>query len=190
VWGGGLRQQGFTVSHVVFGPLLAQGFYPGDWDNASFDGVRLTDSLFINAISHNIIGDQITGSTTTPGGWLIDGVTSYQTGRPAPGMGSHGAVDLAGGGHTVTNSVFSNGYFYKSSAFSTATGNVWYGGDPVPGGVQAAPTFVGPLPSTDAPTFAQLYAADFTPRCTACSGKGSDLTSAAAVLARIDGLNG
>jgi hypothetical protein len=190
VWGGGLRQQGFTVSHVVFGPLLAQGFYPGDWDNASFDGVRLTDSLFINALSHNIIGDQITGSTTTPGGWVIDGVTSYQTGRPAPGMGSHGAVDLAGGGHTVTNSVFSNGYFYKSSAFSTAAGNVWYGGDPVPGGVQATPAFVGPLPSNDAPTFAQLYAADFTPQCTECSGKGSDLTSAAAVLARIDGLNG
>jgi hypothetical protein len=190
VWGGGLHQQGFTVSHVVFGPLLAQGFYPGDWDNASFDGVRITNSLFINALSHNIIGDQITGDTSTPGGWVIDDVTSYQTGRPAPGMNSHGAVDLSGGGHTVTNSIFSSGYFYQASTFSTASGNVWYGGDPVPGGVQTDPLFVGPPAGGNAPTFAQLYSADFRAQCSACAGKGSDITSVPALLARIDGLDG
>ena len=188
VWGGGLHQRGFTVSHVVFGPLLAQGFYPGDWDNASFDDVRISNSLFLNATSHSIIGDRITGNTSTPGAWVIDHVTSYLTNGPAPGTGSHGSVDLMGSGHTVTNSIFTNGYFFDRSVFTNASGNVYRGGDPVPGGVSADPRFAS-VPTTNAPRFADLWAADLTASCAGCASKGADIGRAADLLTRIDSLN-
>jgi hypothetical protein len=189
IWGGGLDQKNLTVDHDVFGPFLAQGVYPGDQNLTSFDNVVVSNSLFLNVLDHSIIGDSISSSQSTPGGWKIQNVTSYMTDKPDTGLNSHGKVDLSGSGHSVTNSIFYNGYFASSSAFSTANGNVWWGGDPVPGGTQQQPGFAGPLPTTNAPSYAAVTAMNLTPSCSACSGAGSSLHQAGDLLSRIDSLD-
>jgi hypothetical protein len=189
IWGGGLHQKNLTIDNDVFGPFLAQGVYPGDQNLTSFDNVVVSNTLFLNVLDHSIAGDSISSSSSTPGGWKIQNVTSYMTDKPVTGQNSHGKVDLSGSGHTVTKSIFYNGYFSSSSAFSTASGNVWWGGDAVPGGTQQQPGFAGPLPTTNTPSYAAITAMNLTPSCSACSGAGSPIHKAADLLSRIDSLD-
>jgi hypothetical protein len=187
IWGGGLHQKNLTFDHDLFGPMIAQGVYPGDQDNTSFDNVTVTDSLFLDVLNHSIIGDSIATDPTTPHGWLIDHITSYQTPTPPTGSGSNGKIDLAGSGHTIRNSIFMNGYF-TTAAPATAAGNVWFDGDPVPGGLHVDPGFPA-LPTTNDPSFGTIAALDLTPSCSACAGVGSPLHSVDDLLHRIDDLD-
>ncbi|MDX6205698.1 MAG: hypothetical protein QOF39_1755 [Frankiales bacterium] len=189
IWGGGLHQERFTVLGTIFGPLIAQGFYPGDRDRASFDDVTLTDVLFLDPSEHGVNGDSIASDGTTPSGWKIDRVTSYLSPRPLAGTRSHGSIDLAGSGHSVTRSIFVNGYFAMPAAFRTATGNLFWGGDPVPGGARADPRFVGPEPGTGPASFVALTTMVLQPRCAPCLGRGATLVGVASLLARIDRLD-
>lgn len=189
IWGGGLHQRRLDIQHDVFGPLLAQGVYPGDQDVASFDDVVIANTLFVNLLAHSVAGDPVAADPSTPGRWIIDQVTSYMTRQPTPGMRDHGGMDLAGAGHVLINSIFQNGYFSDSTRFASARGNLWSGGEPAPGGANIDPQFAGPLPATNAPTYAQLVAADFTPRCARCAGKGASLHRVGDLLEQIDALN-
>jgi hypothetical protein len=187
IWGGGLHQKNFVIEDSVFGPLLAQGLYLGDTSGTSVDQVEVRNTLFINALSHSIIGDEI--DRTTPHGWTMRNVTSYLTPRPASGMSSHGGMDLPGAEHALFDSIFYDGYFYRGLSFSSVAGNIYFGGDPVPAGTQVDPSFTGPLPTTNVPTFDSLISVDFTPRCPVCAGKGASLHRPKDLLARIDNLN-
>ena len=188
IWGGGLHQKNLVIDHDVFGPLIAQGVYPGDQNAASFDQVTVTNSLFVNVLDHSIIGDSISSDSSTPGQWLIANDTAYQTTSPNTGLSSHGQVDLAGSGHTIRNSIFVDGYFWTATA-PAASGNVWWGGDPVPGGTQQNPAFASAMPSTNSPVYSQLYGLNFTPSCSACSSAGSPMHSISDLLAAIDAGN-
>lgn len=187
IWGGGLHQKNLTFDHDLFGPMIAQGVYPGDQDNASFDNVTVTNSLFLDVLNHSIIGDSIATDSTTPHGWLIDHITSYQAPSP-PGTRPRGAVDLAGTGHTVQQSIFVDGYFTTAASLA-ASGNDWFGGDAVPGGRHVDPGFPA-LPTTDNPSYHAIEALDLIPTCTACVGIGSPLHSVDDLLRRIDELDG
>ncbi|HEY8300996.1 MAG TPA: hypothetical protein VIG48_03780 [Jatrophihabitans sp.] len=187
VWGGGLDQQRMTFSHDVFGPFLAQGVYPGDNNVASFDHVVVTDSLFLNTLDHAIIGARIAADPVTPADWRISRVTSYLTSRPNAGLHSHGKLDLAGSGHTVTKSLFY--YGYSAARRTTGSGNIWWGGDPVPGGRRIRPAFSSRMPAGAAPSFRQLRTLHLAPQCRACAGVGSPLHDVADLLHRIDRLN-
>lgn len=187
VWGGGLHQQRMTFRYDVFGPYLAQGVYPGDDQTASFDAVVVADSLFLNPLDHAIIGPGSSLDPSTPRGWQISNVTSYLTNRPAPGLSTHGKIDLSGTAHTVIDSVFLNGYC--SCATVSGRHNVWWGGERVPGGRHVRPRFVSTVPTGRAPSYATLTQLNLTPRCGLCKGIGSPIHEVTDLLRRIDRLN-
>jgi hypothetical protein len=189
IWGGGLHQQRMTFAHDIFGPFLAQGVFPGDLNTASFDHVSISDTLFLNMLDHAVEAPRSSSDPHSPHGWKISTTTSYMTDQPNRGLSSHGKIDMAGTGHSVTNSLFYNGYFGGASTFTTAAGNVWWRGDPAPGGVNQQPSFVGPMPTNNRPSYATLAGLNLTPRCTACSGVGSNLHDVTDLLRRIDALD-
>jgi hypothetical protein len=178
VWAGGSTQHHFNVENVVFGPLLGQGFYPGDAGGVAFSNVIIKNSLFINARAQNINSDSVSATKS----WNIQNVTSYVIG------GVPGALDLSGSGHTITQSIFMGGYLSASGV--TGSGNIYYNTDSVAGGTNTNPQFTGPLPSSAEATYDQLVNANFTPSCSTCSGKGSSIHKVSDVLALIDSLNG
>ena len=186
VWGGGLHQQRFTVESTIFGPMVSQGFYPGDRDKASFDNVTLTDVIFLNPLTHGINGDLVTSDSRTPGHWHLDRVTSYLTSQPLAGTATHGSVDLAGADSSVTRSIFVNGYFASPASFTTAKDNIYWGGEPVPGGTRVNPRFCGPAPAAGPPSFAALSAMVLRPTCELCSGRGARLAGVHDLLTKID----
>jgi hypothetical protein len=193
IYGGGLDQQRFTVRDSIFGPLLAQGFYPGDAGNASFDNVTITNTLFINALLHNVEGDWNTSQsdTSTPLNWKISNITSYLTQGVDTGEQPHG-FGVWGNGHGLTNSIFrGDGWFQRTASFTNTTGgNIAYGGgDPIPGSTVVDPLFIGPLPTNSSPGYSILANADFTPQCSICSGKGSSIHKVQDLLNLIDSLN-
>jgi hypothetical protein len=190
IWGGGLHQQRLTFAHDVFGPGLAQGVYLGNADTASVDHVTIADVLFLNPFDHAIIGDAVAADRTTPYGWHISNVTSYMTDRPNAGLTAHGKLDLAGTGSTLVDSVFYNGYFAAGRALAQARDNVWWGGEPVPGGVRLQPAFRGPLPATNSPGFGALTRMILLPTCMNCATTGAQLHQVSELLARIDALDG
>jgi hypothetical protein len=193
IFGGGPHQLNFTVKDSVFGPLLGQALYPGDQGVSTFDNVTVSNSLFIDSFLHNLAGDYMASpsDSSTPLNWKIQNVTSYySSGGVRAGTPSHGN-GVWGGGHGITNSIFQNGYFAYTPAFNGAnSANIYFGGDPVPGAANTNPNFVGPLPATNSPGYAALAAADFTPQCASCAGKGSDLHTVQDLLNLIDSLNG
>jgi hypothetical protein len=172
----GGAQSGLTVDHSVFGPLVNQGFYPGDsGTGTSFSNVKVTNSLFADTASHNIISDLSVAN------WTLDHDTIYAT--------QGGFETPSSGGLTLTNSIKYGGYVYAPGLSSSATsGTIWYGGDPVPGAANIDPQFSG-TPSGNLPGYSAIASADFTPHCSGCAGKGSPITSTSALLARIDSLD-
>jgi chitodextrinase len=189
IYGGGLDQQNLTVKDSVFGPLLAQGVYPSD-NNTSFDNVNISNTLFIALTQHPINTDPV-GSNTgpTPGHWTIKNITAYLTPGVIAGEVSHGS-GIWGSGHSVVNSIFNYGFFaYPPSFTGTNSGNLYYGGDAVPGGTSTNPAFATVPQGGNSPTYAQSVAADFTATCSTCSGKGSSIHKVADLLSSIDTQN-
>jgi hypothetical protein len=177
IWGGG-TQSGLTVDHVVFGPLLNQGFYPSDDGITTYNNLTIANTLFLDVASHNLITDNPVY------GWNLDRVTIFAT---------QGGIELptnTSGANAFTNSIKYGGYVYMPNWKGTQSGNITYGGDNLFGLAPTNPQFVGPVPTSQHPPFAQLRGADFTPRCGSCAGKGSAVVSVRSLLERIDGLNG
>jgi hypothetical protein len=177
LFAGGL-QRGLTFEHLVLGPLLNQGLYPGDARRGTrYEGVAVRDVLFLGASSHNLNAD------APVAGWTLDRVTLF-----AP----QGGLELptrSGGANALTNSVKHGGYTHLPGWSGPLAGTIWSGGGPLPGAPQQDPRFAR-APAGRDPRFAALRAADLTPTCAGCAGKGAALTSVQALLDRIDALNG
>jgi len=165
---------GLTIDHDVFGPGINQGLYPSDGGTGTtFDDVTVTDTLFLDAASHNIITDNAVH------GWRLDHdtIVATQGGFEIPSNGSN----------TITNTIKFGGLVYTPDGSWTTSGNDWFGGDPLPGtSSNVDPGFASSRAGT-LPTLASLRAADFTPSCSACTG--SPIHSMSDLLGRIDALN-
>jgi hypothetical protein len=173
----GGTQQGLTIDHDVFGPLLNQGFYPSDSGTGTvFSDVTVTNSLFADTASHNIISDLPVSN------WTLDHDTVFAT---------QGGVEIPiSVGTTFTNSIKYGGYVDEPGlTIGSTSGTIWYGGDAVLGAINLDPQFVGPVPTGELPGYDAIVDADYTPQCAGCAGVGSPLTSVASLLARIDELN-
>ncbi|QWZ09551.1 hypothetical protein KRR39_07305 [Nocardioides panacis] len=175
IYSGG-QQSAITVDHMLFGPGGNQGFYPGDsGTGAKYDNVSITNTLFLASASHNVMTDLAVS------GWTMDHNTIY-----APQGGSEVP---ANGPMRLTNTIKYGGYWSAPGGTWTASGNVSYGGDPIPGSTSTNPGFVGPMPTSSPPRFSQLRASNFTPTCAACSTAGAPLHKVGDILSRIDALN-
>ncbi len=174
----GTTMSGLTFNYDVFGPGVNQGLYPSDsGTGTTFDDVTIKNSLFLDAASMGII-------TVNPvHGWDLSHDTIIAT---------RGAFEIPGnGGNAITNVIKYGGSVYAPGGSWTTSGNVWYGGDPLPGtpaylnpGFTSVPT--GTLTALTNPSPASLRLADFTPSATR---SGSPLHSWSDLLARIDSLN-
>jgi hypothetical protein len=177
-WTGGVQDR-MTVSNSVFGPLGNQGLYPSDGETgATVNNVKISNTLFLSAQSHNLITDNPVY------GWSLDQVTLFAT---------QGGLELptnTSGSNSVTNTIKYGGYVYMPNWRGVQSGNVTHGGDNLFGLTPTDPQFRGPVPTNQLPHFAQLRNADFTPQCGICAGKGSSITSVQVLLDRIDELNG
>ena len=165
---------GLTFTDDIFGPGTNQGIYPSDGGTGTtFNDVTISNTLFLDVASHNVITDNAVH------GWTLDHVTIFATqgGSEIPGNGTS----------TLTNSIEFGGYWSDTGTTWTASGDLWFGGDPTPG-MNVDPGFAS-APSGSLPSFATLRAANLTPTCSACSGIGSTLTRWSAIFARIDSLN-
>src|SRR5262249_24207639 len=68
----GTTMIGLTVDHSVLGPGVNQGLYPSDsGTGTTFYDVKVTNTLFLDAVSHNVI----TGNPVN--GWTLDHVTIF-----------------------------------------------------------------------------------------------------------------
>jgi len=169
----GSTMSGLTIDHDVFGPGLNQGLYPSDsGTRTTFNNVRVTNTLFLDVASHNIISDNPVH------GWLIDHVTIFAT---------QGGFELPSDGtNTITNVIKFGGYVSTGGTWSTA-GNIWSGGDPLPGSAtNLNPSFVS-APTGSLPSLASLRAANLTPQYGGSAG--SPLHSLQDLLDGIDQLN-
>jgi hypothetical protein len=165
----GTTMSGLTFSYDVFGPGTNLGLFPSDGGtHATVDNVTISDSLFLSPASTAII-------TVNPvHGWTISHDTL---------VAARGAILIYGNGiNTMTDVVKFGGSVYVSGGSWSTSGNVWYGGDPLPGtsghlnpGFPAVP-----------PSVASLLTATFAPSGTT---SGSPLHSLPDLLRRIDALN-
>jgi hypothetical protein len=173
----GSTMSGLSVDHDVFGPGINQGLYPSDGGTgATFDNVSVTNTLFLDAASHNIITDN------NVNGWRLDHDTIFAT---------QGGFEIpSNGANTITNTIKMGGYVYTPGGSWTTTGNDWYSGDPLPGTSANVNPMFASAPSGTLPSLASLRAADLTPSCSACSGSGSPIHSWGGLLSLIDSLDG
>jgi hypothetical protein len=165
---------GLTVDHDVLGPGVNQGLYPSDdGTGTTFNDVTVTNSLFLDAASHNMITDNPVH------GWTVDHDTIFAT---------QGGFEIPGNGaNTISNTIAVGGYVYTPGGTWSTTGNVWWGGDPLPGtSSNANPGFTS-APSGTLPSLSALRAADLT--SAGFPSAGSPIHSLADLLARIDSLN-
>ena len=160
---------GLTFSYDVFGPGVNLGLFPsGGGNRETVNNVTVSDSLFLSPASTGII-------TVNPvHGWTISHDTLIAT---------RGAILIPGdGSNTMTDVIKFGGSVYVAGGSWSTSGNVWYGGDPLPGtSAQLNPGF----PAVPA-SVASLLTATFTPSGTA---SGSPLHSLPDLLRRIDALN-
>lgn len=165
----GTTMSGLTFSYDVFGPGVNQGLFPSDGGtHATVDNVTVSDSLFLSPASTAII-------TVNPvHGWKISRDTL---------VAARGAILIYGnGGNTMTDVIKFGGSVYVSGGSWSTAGNVWYGGDPLPG----TSAHLNPGFPAVPPTVASLLTATFTPSGAA---RGSPLHSLPDLLRRIDQLN-
>lgn len=169
----GITMSGLTFSYDVFGPGTNSGLFPSDaGTHATVDNVTVNDSLFLSPASIDIM------SVNPVHGWKL----SHDTLIAARGA----LLILGNGSSTMTDVIKYGGSVYASGVSWVTSGNVWYGGDPLPGeSAHRNPGFPSIPPGT-VPTLASLLAADFTPSGTA---SGSPLHSLSDLLMRIDSLN-
>jgi hypothetical protein len=171
----GTTMSGLTIDHDVFGPGINQGLYPSDGGSGTtFDNVTVTNSLFLDTASHNIITDNAVH------GWTLDHDTIFAT---------QGGFEIpSNGSNTMTDVIKSGGYVSTGGSWSMS-GDVWFGGDHLPGSTaNVDPGFVS-APTGSLPSLASLRAANLTPTCSACAGVGSPLHSWSDLLAWIDSLD-
>jgi len=171
----GTTMSGLTIDHDVFGPGVNQGLYPSDsGTGTTFNNVSVTNSLFLDAASHNIISDNPVN------GWTVDHNTVFAT---------QGGFEIPSNGlNTITSTIESGGYVYTPGGTWTTSGNYWWGGDPLPGtSLNLNPNFTS-APTGTLPGLATLRAADLTSG--SFPAAGSPIHSWAELLSRIDSLNG
>ena len=190
IYGSG-EQTGLTFQNDIFGPLLDQGIYPSD-TGIAYDNTTISNVLFINAVWNNINSDpQSNGSL--PKNWNVSNITAYVTPGPAESIygGSNQCnVEILSGSYmTLSNSIFFDGCIHFNQSPLNAGGNLYWNTGSTPGGTVTNPNFIGPLPSNNNPLYSTLAAANFTPTCGSCAGKGSSLHMVSDILARIDSLN-
>jgi hypothetical protein len=164
---------GLSINRDVFGPGVNQGLYPSDGGTgATVNDVTITDSLFLDAASHNIITDNPVH------GWDLshDTIFATQGGFEIPGNGSN----------TMTDVIKYGGYVYTPGGSWTTSGNTWDLGDPLPGGAASINPGFTSVPSGKLPSLASLRSADLTASATT---SGSHLHSWSDLLRRIDSLN-
>jgi hypothetical protein len=174
----GTTMSGLTFNYDVFGPGTNTGLLPSDGGTGTtFDDVTIKNTLFLDTASMDIL------NINPVHGWDLNNDTIVAT---------RGAFQIPGNGpNTMTNVIKYGGSVYAPGGSWTTSGNIWYGGDPLPGdsahfnpGFASDPTRTpraGTLPSIDS-----LRAASFAPSTTA---KGSPLHSWSALLEWIDSLN-
>ncbi len=164
---------GLKISHDVFGPGLNQGFYPSDGGTgATFNDVTIKDSLFLDVASHNIMTDNRVH------GWHLSYDTIFAT---------QGGMEIPGNGESAMTHVIKYGGYVDASGGAWATsGNIWYRGDPLPGGAAHRNPQFASVPAGPLPSLASLRAANLTASATV---SGSPLHSWSGLLARIDSLN-
>jgi hypothetical protein len=179
IWGGG-TQAGVLVEDSILGPGHSNSLILGDpGTGAVVNQVTVRHVLFLNADSNHVIGG---GDTWRVQNWTIQNVTNYLTPLDAQG-GGHCSIELAGTGHTIRDSIFYHGCIYLPDGNVTASGNCWWQTSDTIAGVNADPKFVGPLPTTNTPTFNQVATADYRLQVgSPCGGKGSRITSVAQLL--------
>lgn len=164
---------GLNVNYDVFGPGTNQGLYPSDRNTgATVNNVTITNSLFLDTASHNIITDNPVH------GWNLsyDTIFATQGGFEIPGNGSN----------SMTHVIKYGGYVYTPNGSWTTSANTWYLGDPLPGGTASLNPGFGSVPSGKLPSLASLRSARLG--ASAATG-GSPLHSWSDILTRIDSLN-
>jgi len=166
----GTTMSSLSFNYDVIGPGTNQGLYPSDKNTGTtFDNVTITNSLFLDAVSVDIV-------TENPvHGWDLSHDTL---------VGRRGGLAIPGNGvNKMTDVIKYGGYVSAPGGSWVTSGNVWYGGDPLPGAaVHQNPGF-GSIPADPD----KLFSANFASTSTAA---GSPLHSWSALLARIDSLNG
>jgi hypothetical protein len=166
---------GLTFDHDVFGPGINQGLYPGDSGTGTrFNNVSVTNTLFLDAASHNIIND------LPVHGWTIDNVTIFAT---------QGGFELPSDGtNTITNVIKQGGYVDTPGGTWTTSGNDWWRDDPLPGQSSNMNPNFSWAPTGTLPGLTALRAANFMPG--GLPSGGSPIHSWSELLSRIDSLNG
>ena len=164
----GATMSGLTLNYDVFGPGINTGLYPSDSSTgATFDDVAVKNSLFLSAASTDILTDRRVH------GWHLshDTIVAFR-----------GALSIPGnGGNTMTDVVKCGGYVFTPGGSWNTSGNIWYGGDPLPGEAAHFDPGFSELPTDPA----SLRSENFTFAAKA----GSPLHSWSALLKRIDSLN-
>ena len=129
---------GLTFNYDVFGPGLNQGLYPSDpVTRTTFNDVTITNSLFLDTASHNII----TENPVTRLGISDDTIFATQGGIEIPGNGRNTMTDVIKYARCCRCQV----------APGTTSGDVWSQGYPLPGHPRtltlASPRFHRTLPA-------------------------------------------
>jgi hypothetical protein len=134
--------------------------------------VTVSDSLFLSPASVDIM-------TVNPvHGWKLTHDTLIDT--------QNALLILGNGVNTMTDVIKYGGEVHVSGGSWITSGNVWYGGQPLPGTpVHLNPGFPA-IPLDTLPSVASLLTATFAPSGTA---SGSPLHSLSDLLGRIDALN-
>ena len=165
---------GLTFNNDVFGPGVNQGLYPSDSGTGTkFNNVSVTNTLFLDVASHNIISD------LPVHGWTVDHVTIFAT---------QGGFELPSDGtNTVTNVIKQGGYVDTPGGTWATSGNDWWGDDPLPGQSSNLNPNFSSVPSGTLPALATLRTANLTSGSFPASG--APINSFSELLSRIDGLN-
>jgi hypothetical protein len=170
----GTTMSGLTFSYDVFGPGTNSGLFPSDaGTGATFDNVTVSDSLFLSPATIDIM-------TVNPvHGWDLDHDTLIAA-RDA-------LLIPANGTNRMTGVIKYGGSVYLSGDSWITSGNIWYGGGPLPGASAHFDPGFPAVPLGTLPSVASLFAMKLIPSDTA---SGSPLHSVSDLLARIDSLNG
>jgi len=169
----GTTMSGLTLSYDVFGPGTNHGLYPSDGGTgATFDDVTVSDCLFLDTDSINILSDNPVH------GWDLSHDTLFAT---------QGGIQIPSNGiNTMTDVIKYGDWVDVSGGPWITSGDVWYLGDPLPGSsANVNPRFAS-IPTGPFPSLTSLRMANLTPSATI---SGSPLHSWSALLARIDALD-
>jgi hypothetical protein len=181
----GVRQSGVLFEGCIVGPGLMQGTIlgqaPSNGSSAQIDDVVIRNCLFLDASNCNILGYPQVASQN----WRIENVTAFMTRTNLDGKATSN-VFLAGGGHSIVNSIF-YGAALQLPAGTVVTGNVQFHTIGLKVGITADPQFVNAPAYDGLPDLQTLIRGDFALKPgSAASGKGSTITSVVQLLGTAD----